>query len=321
MAVLNYTRVCKICSKDFVRTEKGQSVKFCSDECKKENKSITNKSVPVEKKKEYQDRAYKKIKDDHNRSWAVRKQRAIDNKRHGPFTCKGCNKEFYKHSTRYTDYCSRECAHEHIQDWRCKTTWKNKVVSYIRYLHVCNVCDNRFLTTDESQCVCSSKQCSDKLRYRKYIREAHRTINCEQCNILFTKIDKTITNFCSNDCKKETSNENKIAYIKQYRQSDVHKSYKRIEKAKRRAIERGLDADNIDPIKIFERDKWMCHICNKKTDITRRGTYEDKAPELDHIISLADGGAHTFGNVACSCRKCNGLKGSKSFGQLSFGFV
>lgn len=90
----------------------------------------------------------------------------------------------------------------------------------------------------------------------------------------------------------------------------------RIAKLRRKAKERGVEVDSIDPIKVFERDKWRCHICKIKTPKELRGTHGDRAPELEHIVSLADGGAHTWGNVACSCRKCNQAKGAASFGQL-----
>lgn len=70
--------------------------------------------------------------------------------------------------------------------------------------------------------------------------------------------------------------------------------------------------------KVFDRDGWKCHICGTKTPKKNRGTYKDDAPELEHIISLADGGSHTWGNVACACRKCNISKGARSYGQLGF---
>lgn len=91
---------------------------------------------------------------------------------------------------------------------------------------------------------------------------------------------------------------------------------RRIYKARRRAIERGADADRIDPIKVFERDKWRCHLCGCKTPRRQRGTYEPDAPELDHVIPLAAGGSHTWGNVKCACRRCNGDKGAEPRGQL-----
>lgn len=98
------------------------------------------------------------------------------------------------------------------------------------------------------------------------------------------------------------------------------KRYKRKAKAKRRAKQRGIESDSIDPIAVFERDRWKCHICGKLTLKSKRGTNHDRAPELEHIVSLADGGAHTWGNVACACRKCNGDKGAASFGQINLGF-
>ena len=43
-----------------------------------------------------------------------------------------------------------------------------------------------------------------------------------------------------------------------------------------------------------------------------RGTHKDRAPEVEHIVSLADGGHHTWNNVACACRRCNIKKGAGS---------
>ena len=86
--------------------------------------------------------------------------------------------------------------------------------------------------------------------------------------------------------------------------------------ARRRAATATQSGVSINPIKVFERDKWRCHLCGVKTLKSKRGTYDDRAPELDHIVALADGGSHTWGNVACSCRKCNSTKGARSLGQL-----
>jgi len=67
--------------------------------------------------------------------------------------------------------------------------------------------------------------------------------------------------------------------------------------------------ERIDPIKIFKRDNWKCKLCDIDTPRTLRGTIEDNAPELDHIMPLALGGSHTANNVQCLCRKCNCDKG------------
>ncbi|QDP57374.1 MAG: putative HNH endonuclease [Prokaryotic dsDNA virus sp.] len=58
-------------------------------------------------------------------------------------------------------------------------------------------------------------------------------------------------------------------------------------------------------------------MCGCKTPEAKRGTYAANAPELDHIIPLAKGGAHSKANTACSCRRCNIAKSDKVLGQPS----
>lgn len=94
------------------------------------------------------------------------------------------------------------------------------------------------------------------------------------------------------------------------------RKHRRIGKSARRARIRNAPMDRIDPIEVFERDKWKCHLCGRNTPKKLRGSIEDAAPELDHVIPLALGGAHTLANVACACRACNGRKGAKALGQL-----
>lgn len=90
----------------------------------------------------------------------------------------------------------------------------------------------------------------------------------------------------------------------------------RIGKSARRARIRNAPRDRIDPIEVFERDKWRCYLCGRHTPQRLRGTIEDAAPELDHVLSLALGGSHTWSNVACACRACNGRKGAMALGQF-----
>lgn len=94
------------------------------------------------------------------------------------------------------------------------------------------------------------------------------------------------------------------------------RKHRRIGKSARRARIRNAPMDRIDPIEVFERDKWKCHLCGRHTPKRLRGSIEDAAPELDHVIPLALGGSHTLANVACACRACNGRKGAKALGQL-----
>lgn len=89
----------------------------------------------------------------------------------------------------------------------------------------------------------------------------------------------------------------------------------------RKAKQREVSVEKVDPILVFERDGWKCHICGVQTDKAKRGTYEDDAPELDHITTLSEGGEHSYRNTACACRSCNLQKGGKSFGQMHLGLL
>jgi 5-methylcytosine-specific restriction endonuclease McrA len=105
---------------------------------------------------------------------------------------------------------------------------------------------------------------------------------------------------CSNECREQGRLE-----------------AKRKGKSVRRARIRGaLKSENVDPFKVFDRDGWRCQICMRKTVRSKRGTADDRAPELDHIMPLSKGGDHTYANTQCTCRRCNGLKSDDVYGQI-----
>jgi len=102
-----------------------------------------------------------------------------------------------------------------------------------------------------------------------------------------------------------------------HRRNEAVRKSRRIRKPKERARLRAARVESVDPLKVFERDGWKCHLCHRKTPSRLRGTYHDAAPELDHIIPLSRGGEHSYANTACACRKCNGKKGATVVGQPS----
>lgn len=91
---------------------------------------------------------------------------------------------------------------------------------------------------------------------------------------------------------------------------------RRVAKARRRSLIRSARVESVDPFKVFDRDKWRCKLCGAKTPKSKRGTYADDAPELDHIIPVSKGGDHTYLNTQCTCRKCNGSKSDRPLGQM-----
>lgn len=63
-------------------------------------------------------------------------------------------------------------------------------------------------------------------------------------------------------------------------------------------------------LKVFERDGYICQSCGKKTRPDFKNQFHSLYPNLDHIIPLSKGGAHTKLNTQCLCRLCNLEKGA-----------
>jgi len=217
---------------------------------------------------------------------------------HQTHTCKHCAAQFKPRHADYITFCSRECGYA----WR-RANAKGKtpgkcsdcggVTSSPRSLR-CNDCYRASVRVERHAPPLkqTTKRCADcgrEVDYRKYVRR------CEQCK-----------------------SRRRSAARKASRRAHRHSPSRRADKAYRKALERGLvsGAERFDPIEVLTRDRWRCHICGVKTPKELRGSYDDRAPELDHVIPLAVGGQHNRANTACACRKCNLAKGAVTLGQL-----
>jgi len=220
------------------------------------------------------------------------------------FKCEGCGELFKPFKSDRSRYCSRDCYFLNISG------------DYLRTLRIEKAALKK-ISKQNHQTLKSTmmlKEIASLIRIKKLNKEIKKYIDgdklfcyCKVCNIKFVNVYKKFKrlNICES-CKQKKP------------KPKQNKNLKRIYKARRRAIERGLFAEHIDPLKVFKRDKWQCHLCGVKTPAKLRGTYDPNAPELDHIVTLKEGGTHTHGNVACCCRSCNIKKGSTSKGQLKF---
>lgn len=65
--------------------------------------------------------------------------------------------------------------------------------------------------------------------------------------------------------------------------------------------------DPIDALHVFERDEWMCGVCQEKIDPKRRGQDWMRAT-IDHVLPLSKGGAHVYSNVVAAHYICNSMK-------------
>lgn len=226
-----------------------------------------------------------------------RKSEAETKRKHRP-VCKFCGKAYIPKKPDRLTYCSRECAHA-AQKARAAARAEAEEKARRR---VCVICGKVFRGQ------LNSKYCSDECRKEKKRRDARqhaeskhkstrKTVTCKECGKQFVpEYGTKRRRFCSEFC--------------------LHKYTHRVGKAVRRARIKGCSYEVFDPIEIFERDKWRCQLCGRKTPKSLRGTTDDRAPELDHIVPLALGGAHTRANVQCVCRRCNQTKGANVQGQL-----
>lgn len=113
---------------------------------------------------------------------------------------------------------------------------------------------------------------------------------CRRCSKPFVIVDQAEARYCSRRCLRADG------------------------KDRRRARVRSGGAEVVFRRRIFERDGWRCQLCGRS--VNRRATApHPKAPTLDHIVPVSEGGAHSASNVQCAHFLCNALKGAGVWGS------
>ncbi|MCU4310000.1 HNH endonuclease [Acinetobacter radioresistens] len=207
--------------------------------------------------------------------------------------CKGEIKRFSHGSRDAGLCCSRECGFK----------WQAFIRSEIRALR-------RIAENNKPKPVVNTYVINEIRAIKRIARAARVSKSCKHCGeIVYSKYLLLHPN-----CRKEYEKTVRLAYRQKYKHTEVYKANKKVWRNKRKALERGAKvAENVNPDLILERDKYRCYICGIKTPKKLRGTYEDSAPEVDHIIPLSKGGLHVESNLRCACRKCNGLKSDRVY--------
>ena len=165
----------------------------------------------------------------------------------------------------------------------------------------CTHCRQMYPGT-EGRMYCS-KACSiGAATYRR--AKASPAVRCLHCGLMYSCLWGRFgvtggTHTCSNECQVANA------------RLTVHSA-----KRSRRVKIRGGRVDHVSTRSIFERDGWRCQACGCDTPASLRGTQDDNAPELDHIVPVCVGGSHTADNLQCLCRVCNILKGSMSMPEF-----
>lgn len=116
--------------------------------------------------------------------------------------------------------------------------------------------------------------------------------SCRVCGASFVSFNMDVT--CSDECREIRNRQVKVLH-----------------KAKRRALKRNAFVAPVYRKKVFEADGYRCHICGKMT--SRNAVVpHPKAPTIDHLIPLAQGGMHEPSNCRTAHFLCNALKGDRS---------
>lgn len=216
-------------------------------------------------------------------------------------TCKGCARVFPVTRHDAWDYCSRECCFSTRNHDMLRREARTGLVTLLSRRRQCAICDSIFSATYSHQVYCSDAcRAEQQRRYHRQRAVANCAIParpCRECGIEFEpEYGSKRRKFCSLRCAKRSIN--------------------RIQRKRERARLRTLKVEAVDPTKVFDRDGWRCHLCGRKTPRRLRGTYHDRAPQLDHILPLSCGGEHSYANTACACKACNAAKGGMPMGQL-----
>jgi hypothetical protein len=213
-------------------------------------------------------------------------------------TCVGCGVSFMKRPNRNKGlYCSRACAWSD-PNWRMQLREERRAKRIVRQdERRAESIRRRSKALAESQArraAAYANLLQTMKAERAKVRAAREPKPCPECGQAFVPFHGR-RQYCSDACLKRRMG--------------------RIEKRVRRARKVGAQIrERVDPVSVFKRDGWRCQLCGRK--VGRRHDNTPKSPELDHITPLALGGTHTYDNVQCACRACNGSKGATVKGQL-----
>lgn len=237
----------------------------------------------------------------------------------GPHTCQNptCGNQFWfkptAHCHEVGKYCSRACSNacgklrlEHAsailapryEKMRLEKEAKNRRIFCKVYRKKCVVCGTWKSLKSRPGLgkgfICS-KECK-KIRDRDHMRKklgiSPEEHTCEQCGRAYTPENLGRKHYCSRVCRRRAAKE---------RCGGTYWL---------RAQHFGVPYEPVNRRGVFVRDGWRCKHCGVSTPRSLLGSQDNRAPELDHILPMSAGGAHSYANTQCLCRGCNSAKGA-----------
>lgn len=319
---------CQFCGDKFSQPGRGRPRKYCTPRCEKRSQQAKKTAkeraarIPLAPREcESCSAAYSPVRKG-QRYCSVQCQ--LGPRVDYTYTCNQCGCQYHPKSKNRNKFCSRECAFEWQRIDRARRKAENAPIlaerDHLRkeaqkaerkanrpiFERECMECGNSFTTHGKNTRFCSMS-CGSRHSSRTRYELSVKPRPCRICGTEFTPVyGNKCKDMCSEECQRERARQLRRKYPRNHRS---------------RARRYGVPYEPVNPLEVFERDKWRCHLCGERTPKRLRGTFDDRAPELDHIVPLAAGGAHSYANTACSCRACNMAKGATPMGQTMIDFA
>ncbi len=304
---------CAACGKLFSSTHNNQ--KCCGSECQKAHR----------------DQWLAKWRPDYQKQYKAGRRRGTQSKASRlQCTCPMCGISFKRHGPK--KYCSRACfaaaRKAGIQAWdRTAQTeatwhrggqWKNAPSK----AHIASV-DKLYSWLAKASALCGRM-------WRLHQEQRH-------CHVCGTACNRGASRFCSYECNKAWRGERQClcgntvcdasAFGRPPLCKECIRESRRLQKRMYGSYRRrcrtygGRYNAAVKPKSVFERDRWRCHVCGKKTH-PNFSVHDPRSATVDHHpIPLSKGGDHDWHNVRCCCFRCNSLKGAKWDGQQRIAFA
>lgn len=169
----------------------------------------------------------------------------------------------------------------------------------------CIVCGEPFTFTTKAKGR-YPRFCSDLCRIGRARREIEPK-ECATCGEAFlpqriTRTAKSHGLYCSLACRPQSH------------PIEVHEleAHERGHHQRRRArMKMAPDIERVDDREIFNRDGWVCRICDKPVDPAVKWPRHETVC-LNHIVPLSKGGQHASSNLQCAHWICSSRRGDRA---------
>ena len=179
-----------------------------------------------------------------------------------------------------------------------KTMWTVRHHTNVR----CSECSKRETKEREEE---KKKKHRELLDYEKRMKKGNRHAQlymktCKECGSLFFPANGNNKVYCGLECSNRAANRNK-------------------EMRRRAKISDALVDKDIGLKRLYDRDGGRCWLCGGMCDPNDYSFVDgifvagNNYPSIDHVIALANGGQHSWGNVKLAHRICNSLKSDHKY--------